>query len=314
MPRPSIRRPALEPYQRELAAMINDALNRGQRGDGTDERHWKRWTERGFADKASAAERSIANWRDPDKLSPPDDIQPLLKTFYGTIDRLKDERAKMERLWRLARGYLVDDEPGQQDWTIGKSPPNIQGSVNLVTLRVHAPVPWNDGTLRLSITLVITPDRDLAYRGQAVTIGLTEALLCMESAGLQPAWKSLPSQRGLKNFRLDAAGDRIVGPIDPDTGMIDGEPLEDGHFAVLEAAGSADGSTIIAVHAPRGGFRVLPRSEGHSTKRRVGRCSVNQTAVVNALLHEQLRGRDGHDRAIIASTAITPRSGNATNG
>ena len=104
----------------------------------------------------------------------------MLKVFYGTIDRFKGDKAKMKRLWQLARGYIADDDMQSANWPIGKSQ-NLQGIARLVTLRTHAPVPWNDGTMRLAITLVITPDRDLSYRGKSVTIGLAEALLCLGS-------------------------------------------------------------------------------------------------------------------------------------
>ena len=61
MPRHSINRPELESYQRALATMIDDALRRGQRGDGTDPRHWTSWTNRAFAEKAVVAETAVAN-------------------------------------------------------------------------------------------------------------------------------------------------------------------------------------------------------------------------------------------------------------
>jgi hypothetical protein len=307
VPRRSIRRPDLEPYQRELALMIDDALKRGQRGDGEDQKHWKPWTNRSFADKACVAENSVSNWRDPDRRMPPEDIGPVLKVFYGVIDRFKDDKARMKLLWQLARGYIVDDDARAKNWAVGKSQ-NLQGIASLVTLRTHTPVPWNDGTMRLAITLVITPDRDLCYRGKAIIVGLTEALLCLESSTFQPAWKSLPSQRGLPNFVLTAAGDRIIGPIDPVTGMIDGEPLGDEYLMVLETVATDDAPATVAVHAPRGSFRVLARAGGGSAAKSPDRRSANQEAVVNALFHEQLRDRDDHDRAVLSRAPIGPRA------
>ena len=306
MPRHNIQKPALEPHQRALAAMIDDALNRGQRGDGSDPRHWTKWTNRGFAEKAVVAETSLANWRNPDKRMPPEDIAPLLKTFYGDIARHAADKAKMQRLWRLARGYIVDDESGAEGWDVGR-PSRLQGTASLVNLLTHAPVPWNDGTLRMAVTLVITPDRDLSYGGRAMTIGLAEALLCMQSDGLQPAWKSLPSQRGLANFALDAAGERIVGPIDPATGMINGEPLGDEHFFTFEPAGAGEACVTVSIHAPRGCFRVLPSGSGSTAAKRKGRSNVNQNAVINALFHEQLRTRDDHDRPVLARATVGSR-------
>ena len=71
MARRSIQRPELECHQRVLAWMIDDALKRGQRGDGENEQHWKPWNNRSFADKAP--ENSVANWRYPDRRTPPQD-------------------------------------------------------------------------------------------------------------------------------------------------------------------------------------------------------------------------------------------------
>jgi hypothetical protein len=307
MPRRSIRRPDLEPYQRKLALMIDDALKRGQRGDGEDQKRWKPWTNRPFADRACVAENSVSNWRDPDRRMPPKDIDPVLKVFYGVTDRFKEDKAKMKLLWQLARGYVVDDDIRARNWEVGRSQ-NLQGIANLVTLRTHAPVPWNDGTMRLAITLVITPDRDLSYRGKAITVGMTEALLCLESSAFQPAWKSLPSQRGLANFVLTTAGERIVGPLDPTTGMIDGEPLGDEYLMVLETVATDVASATVAVHAPRGSFRVLPQAGSGTVEKSRDRCSANQEAVVNALFHEQLRDRDDHDRAVLSRAPIGPRA------
>jgi len=303
MPRRSIRRPELEPYQRALALNIDDALKRGQRGDGTLERHWTPWTNSKFAEVAKVAERSIANWRNPDLLMPPDDIQPLLKTFYGNIDRLKDNRATMEKQWRFARGYIGDNDAPIIDWELGKSA-NLQGVANLVILQTHAPVSWNDGTMRLSITLVISPDRDLSYYGKAITIGLVDALLCVEPGLYQPAYKSRPSQRGIQNFKISAAGDRIVGPLDPDTGMISGEPLGDEYLMGLEVTEGGRGPIIIAIHASRDSFRVLPTSPADPEGKRRHSCSVNQNAVINALFHQQLRTQDDHNRPVLACATL----------
>jgi hypothetical protein len=307
MARRNIRRPELEPHQRALALMIDDALNRGQRGDGENEKHWARWNNRSLADASRGifSENAVANWRDPDRRMPPEDIKPLLKLFYGTIERFKDDRAKMERLWRLARGYIVDDEAPASGWAAVRTQ-NLQGQVDLVRLHTHQPVPWNDGTLRLAITLVITPDQDVSYRGRAVIIGLSEALLRLDASGLQPAYKALPSQRGLPHFVPSAAGDRIIGPLDRDTSMINGEPLGDEFLLSLEnlATEPDDKPATVAVCASRGSFRVLPRSMGGNIRQPAARRLANQNAVVNALFFEQYRERDDHDRAVLARARI----------
>ncbi len=302
MPRHSVRCTHLEPYQRALAAMIDDALRRGQRGDGEDPKHWTRWTNRSFAAKAVVAENSVANWRNPDLLMPPEDIMPLLKVFYGVIDRFKDEKAKMKRLWQLARGYVDDDGPSDRSWLPGK-PQNLQGAVKLVHLREHAPVPGNDGSMRLSLTLVITPEQDATYDKKGIVIGLMEALLCMNSEHWQATRQSFVSERGHPNFRLSAAGARIVGPVDDATGMIDGQPLGEDELAVVEPVGSGEGPIQVAVHAARGSFRVLAKLPGGTTKH----VSRTQDAVLNALLYDQYPDRDGVDRVILAQATIQPR-------
>jgi len=308
MPRRSIRRPELEPHQRELARMIASALDRGQRGDGTPEKLWVPWTSARFAEDAKVSERSVGNWRDPNKLMPPEDIEPLLKSFYGFIELHKIEKAKMKKVWQLARGYIVDDSQAVKDWDIHKSQ-SLQGTATLVRLETHPPVPWNeDGTVRLWITLIITPDHDLSYHGKAITIGLTEALLCVEPGQYQPAHKSRPSQRGITNFTVAAGGERIVGPRHPTTGMIDGEPLGDEYLMALEEVVGGSGPITIAIHVPRGCFRVLPHSSEGSDRTSQTRTSVSQDVVINALFHEQLRDQDDHNRAVIARGNINLRA------
>jgi hypothetical protein len=301
MPRPNILIPALEPHQRELAVMIDDALHRGQRADGMSPKYWTPWTNRAFADKAAVSENAVANWRDPDRRMPPTDIRPLLKVFYGTIACYAEQSAQMLRLWRLARNYLTEDGPKQTHWNIGR-PTNLQGTAQLVTLRAHEPLRGNDETLRLMLTLVITPDSDVTYRGQAITVGLTNALLSLQSDHWQPAWRSLVSERNHPNFAPDAAGARIVGPTDVETGMISGAPLGDEPFAMIEPIAGGGGPVQVAVHAPRGSFRVYAGG-AHEPRKGVSR---NQHLVLNALFHEQLRDRDDHDRAVLARVSVRP--------
>ena len=47
--------------------------------------------------------------------------------------------------------------------------------------------------------------------------------------------------------------------------MIDGEPLGDEYLMVLDTIATADTPATVAVHAPRGSFRVLPGTGGGST-------------------------------------------------
>ncbi|WP_158932671.1 hypothetical protein [Acidisphaera sp. S103] len=303
MPRRSIRRPELERYQRELARIIDDALNRGQCGDGTPERHWKPWTNTQFADIAGISERSVANWRDPDALMPPYEITPLLKCLYGDIDRFKADRAAMHRLWQLARGHITAHEVPSTDPRSDKSP-NLRGKATLITLQAHAPTPLEDGTMRLSITLIISPDRDLSYRGKAITIGLAEALLTVEPGLYQPTHRSRPSQRGLRNFKISAAGERIIGPLDRTSGMIDGEPLDDEYLMDLEVAESGAGPINIIVHASRNSFRARISPLSGTEAKMPQHCSINQNVVMNALFYEQLKNQDCHNRAVLARITV----------
>ena len=247
------------------------------------------------------------HWRDPDRRMPRADIEPLLKAFYGTIERFAGDKAKMRRVWQLARGYVVDDGQGDKDWAIGR-PLNLQGAVELVTLRAHTPIPGNDGTMRLSLTLVITPDDNVTYRGRAVTIGLTDAWLCMDSESWQPTWRSLVSERDHPNFRLSAAGARIVGPRDTAIDMIDGEPLGDEHLAVVEPIGIGGGPINVAIRAPRDSFRVLVGGSKGTQGSPPEHVSSTQKLVLSALFHEQLHDRDDRDRAVLARVTVHPRS------
>jgi hypothetical protein len=305
MARRSIRRPELAIHQRRLALAIDRALNDGQRGDGQPQQTWTSWTNLGFAEIAGVAEGSIANWRDPDKLMPPVDIQPLLKAFFGKIDKFKGDCASMRRLWQLARGYIVDDEAVPKNLGITRSS-KLQGEIELVTLQTHVPDAKNDGSMNLSITLIISPDRELQYGGKAITVGLKEALLVVDPGCYQPAFGSRPSQRQLPNFKASAAGERITGPVDPETGMIDGEPLGDSHFLTLEPVDNAVGPVAIGVHASRESFCVVRRNV--SNKRADVSCSPNQTAIINALFSDQLRNQDDRHRAILARAELTPRA------
>jgi hypothetical protein len=91
--------------------------------------------------------------------------------------------------------------------------------------------------------------------------------------------------------------------------MIDGEPLGDEYLMVLETTGAESVSGTVAVHAPRGSFRVMAGTGGRSPPREGARRSANQDAVVNALFHAQWRERDDHDRAVLARVPFGPRSG-----
>jgi hypothetical protein len=294
--------PALEPHQRALAIMIDEAMQRGQRGDGIKPEYWKPWTNRALAERAVVSENSVANWRDPDRRMPPEDIGPLLKVFYGTIERHSAEKAKMQQLWRKAHSFLTENSPEPTRWDASK-PASLQGAVRLVTLRAHEPLRGNDETLRLMVTLIITPDGDLMYRGRGITIGLTNALLSLDSDHWQPAYQSLASERNHPHFALDASGARIVGPIDATTGMITGAPLGDEPLAVIEPIANGDGPVHVTICASRGSFRVLAGTTGGPQKS----VSRNQDLVLNALFHEQLHDRDNHDRAILARSSIKPR-------
>jgi hypothetical protein len=130
----------------------------------------------------------------------------------------------------------------------------------------------------------------------------------VESGLYQPTYKSRPSHRGIKNFEISAHGDRIVGPLDPTTRMIDGEPLGDEYLMSLEVADGGSGPIVVTIHASRGSFRVIPSTASGSRGKRPRSCSVNQTVVINALFHEQLRDQDDHNRALLARATLGSRS------
>jgi hypothetical protein len=183
--RKSTKRPELEPAQRDLAKMIDSELNRGQRGDRkSSEKYWTRWRVAEFAKAAKISESSVQNYRDSEKLNPPDNIIPLLNAFYGDIEKYQPARDKMHSAWQLAKGYITDGPLAPPLWDID-NPKAFTEPVELVQLGLHQPVPGNEGTMRVTGTLRLHPDMDCEYEGRAVSIGLTEALvaICLAAGG-----------------------------------------------------------------------------------------------------------------------------------
>ncbi|GEM_PF-1767807 len=325
MGRRPTRRPALEPYQRDLARLIHAELDRGQRADKPPEQ-WSPWTHGAFAETMGKTANAIANWRNQATLHPPDNIIPLLNTFYGDDTRYAVQRLAMLRLWRQARGYDIDDAPLPPPVLTPTHSESFQGPVELVDLRAH-PVPANDGTVRLNASLTISPDDSVAFQGRAVSIGLTEALLTLQSANWQPAHLSMIGEKPHDNVTRIAPGSRITGPRDA-LGRLNGQPLGEEPVAIIErvggkrltisASGTAgeepgaiiervgpeDGRVTLTIRAPRGSFDVRTRASPDAPVPIERAVSDTQKIILDALFQEQLTNHDERRAAILAQVVL----------
>lgn len=309
MGRRPTRLPALEPFQRDLARLIDAELIRGQRADKTPSAIWHPWTNDKFGEALTSgptrrmSANAVANWRNQAKPHPPDNIVPLLNAFYGDDHRFADKRQAMLHLWRQAKGYDIDDAqpPPILAPTHGES---FQGPVQLVHLRAH-PVRANDGTVRLNASLTISPDDGVVFQGRAVSIGLTEALLTFQSADWQPAYQALIGEKPHENVSIVAPGSRITGPRDT-LGRLSGQPLGEEPIAIIEPVGTRNGSVTLSIRAPRGSFDVRIRPSLDSEPEAEIGVSDTKKLILDALLQEQLTHHDERGSAILAQVTLNP--------
>jgi hypothetical protein len=282
--------------------LIDAELTRGQRADGTPPQDWRPWVNAKFAATFAASANAVANWRNPSRLNPPDNIVPLLNTFYGDQAPFAAQRQAMLKLWRQARGYDVDDAPPLPVLAVTERK-SFQGPVYLVDLRAH-PVPANDGTVRLAATLVISPDDGVLFQGKAVSIGLTDALLTLQSAAWQPTHLSMIGEKPHENYVRIAQGTRIVGPRDR-WGRLDGLPFGEEPIAIIERIGKNDGPVTLTVLAPPSSFDVRTRAAPDaSTPFEERAVSDTQKVVLDALFQEQLTSHDERRAAVLASVTL----------
>lgn len=291
MPRPDIQAPELAPYQRDLARMIDAALKAGQRGDGTKSQYWAPWTVTDFMKAAKCSASAIANWRNEDARKPPYNIVPLLNAFYGEIPLYEAQKEKMRRLWHAARG-IPDEQTGLT------APRRLTGPSTLVHLRGHKSEPVTDSNTNhaLYVSLTISPHHDAQYGDKRVTIGLRHAILRLTSDHWQPTRNGLISERGHSNFAIDAAGARIVGPVDQEMGVLNGQIVGDDAIAELEPLNNGDGPVTVSVVATESSFKVMEN----------GDLSAEQDAVIAALLMDMLKTRDNQTRVVLESVTVQP--------
>ena len=303
MGRRPISHPSLVQHQRDLAYLIDAELTRGQRADGTDPTAWRQWTNANFAATFKASASAVANWRNQVTLHPPDNIIPLLKTFYGDDPEFAAKRLAMQALWRRAKGFDTDDQSPEVAVLTPADRKNFQGPVRLVDLRAHS-VPANDSTIRLPATLVVSPDDGVVFQGKAVSIGLTDAVLAFQSTSWQPAHMGMIGEKPHEHFRPIPQAARIVGPRDK-FGRLDGVPLGEEPVAIIERIpNTEDGPVTLSVLAPQGGFDVRVRASPDAPIPAEQAVSPTKKIILDALFQEQLTNHDDRRAAILAQVTL----------
>jgi hypothetical protein len=282
MPPPSIRRPELEPHQRELASLIDREIRRGQRGDGTPEHLFREWPVAKLAEACGLSENVIALWRKPDALSPPSgqSIGKLLNAFYGKGTTFAAKRFQMDRLWHLARGFIPPEPLRPDPWSL-ENPDLFQHAVNLVALELRQPEIDNNGNVRVPGTLDFVPDDNASHDGQPVSVGLTDALLIVQSRAWQPkdgsSFQQAPAP-SLKPNRFPGSV-VVIGPKN-EHGMLDGAPFGDGPVLELAPIQRGGGPFDLVVCAPPRSIRVRPRPAGANAPQET---SVNQDIIIDTI-------------------------------
>lgn len=296
-------RPDLIEPRRHLAAMIDDALRRGQCGDGTPERLWQPWTNDGFATRVTAAEASIRAWRNRDRPSVPYNILPLLRAFYGDLPRYADARDAMLLAWRRSRG--LTDEPPPPPRTIEIS--RFSDFAEIVDLGVSQPTPDSNGDLTVPWTLHIYPDTACEIGGQMVEIGVIALCVIIESRHWQPVPDSVFRRKKHPTLGVPAppGGVLIVGPVD-EQGRIAGTPLEDEPQIIMEPLGEAgDGPITFSVRVKRDGFKITSRGKQDAAD--------TQKAVLDTIFASGIE-RDRKNRLIIAQATVSSSARRRSGG
>jgi hypothetical protein len=296
-------RPDLTAHRQELARLIDDALNVGQRGNGSRPRGWESWTNQAFAEKAGSWESDVRGWRNQSNPVRPKMIIPLLEVFFGNRSEYAAARQAMLIAWRRAGG-IRSEEP---------APPPVRAIetkqfselAEIVDLSVSQPTPDNNGNLIVPFTLRIHPDTNCEVDGNSVEIGIGPAYAVIESEQWKPAADTV--FRGKPHTytgKTAAAGTALlVGPTD-DKGRLDGQPLADTPNVTLEPrAQDADGPIEVSIRVAREGFKVTPH--GHAD------VTGTQKAVLDALFADSFP-RDKKHRLKVASETVRSRAVKAT--
>lgn len=297
-------RSLLRDKRRHLAAMIDAALENGQRGDGrTPERHWIPWTNEGFGAAASASEGAVRGWRDRDDPTRPVNIIPILKVFYGDLPQFAEARGAMLRAWREAGGLDADGPPDPRTIKVTA----FSEVAHVVSLAVNQATPDNQGNLKVPFILRFRHVRNqkvAILRGGKVTevgidIGLRRPLFDIRSSHWQPLRDAIVRKGAHECTEEGPWLDSVflVKKTDKD-GVIVGEPLEDLPDIVLERMGqNGDGPFTFSVLVDRDGFRIAPAggAEVDAVKR----------AVLDAIFASAIpKDRDG--MLVVAQVEATP--------
>jgi hypothetical protein len=296
-------RPELKEARAHLASMIDDALNKGQRGDGERERSWQPWTNTGFADKVAASESDVRGWRNANNPVRPGNILPTLRVLYGDIPAFAQGRNAMLLAWRRAGG-IRSEEPGPPA-VIAIESKQFSDVAEIVDLSVSQPTPDNTGNLIVPFTLRIHPDTNCEVDGNTIEIGVTAPYAIVESEHWRPVADTVIRGKAHPNARSVAARGavQLVAPVD-EQGRIDGQPLESEPRVILEPLRpDSDGPIEVSVRVARDGFKVTPRGQADVTG--------TQKAVLDALFADAFP-RDKKNRLKVASETVRSRAVKAT--
>jgi hypothetical protein len=302
MGRPPVR-DRFKQERRQLAAMIDDALKIGQRGDGTSKQRWEPWTEVEFAKKTGTGASTVSDWRDRENPTRPVDIRPLLNTFYGTILAYAEARAGMLKAWKRAGGIDEDDPPDPRDIK------SFSQIAEVVHLMVNQPTPDNYGNLIVPYTLRLRCDEnrqiEIKVDGSPVTlamdIGITKPVFKVRSDVWQPVQDSLFRKKKHPQTAPGPCPDSVVltGERDANDRVV-GEPLEDEpRFLMEKSSANSDASITLSIVVPRDGFSVTLCGEAP--------VSITQQDVINAIFAEAIpKDRENNNRLEVASAVVKP--------
>ena len=289
-----------------LAGMIADALEAGQRDDGTT----KSWTDKEFGNAVGVSEYTVKDWRNRESPNRPTrKVGAILDAFYGTRPEYSDQRAAMYDAL-IAAGCEDDDPPEPGNIPSSKKFSDIVSVVSLLINQVE--VNNRSGKIDVPFTLRFLRGHSVEVRfrhnGKLITrsvdFHLEKPLFMVSSDHWQPVQTAVfrkgaeGAQKVQQHYRLsDAEEDcvEITGPIVE--GRLCGDPFEDVYSVTMETRGTgANGPIKFSVEVPPEGVRVtLPGDP----------LSLTQQDVVNAIVASKIpRGRK--KRLVIATAAVTP--------
>lgn len=289
---------------RELAGLIDAALREGQRP--TSSQRSRHWTNATFARAINVGSFStVADWRNVRNPTCPNDIEPIIKAFYGGEEKFEPKERDMRRAWRRASGRDAEP-PIPQIHSI--STKLFSDVAEIVALMVNRPTPDNQGNLRLPYTLRFRADENreilIEADGQptvvSMTIGLLRPMLAITSKHWKPVQDTIFRKKKHPNATPGPVGDSVflIGPVD-EKGRVVGEPLEDEPHLLLErVTADSTGPIRLAVLAARDGFSVTLSSGG-------AELSATQKDVMDAIFAEAIP-RDKRNRLELETANVTP--------